>query len=95
MSIVRGVPVIVRLRGCRLVHLADEAIADAGQRLDITGCFPVVTQRVAQPRDRIVQAVVEVDVDAGRPDLAAQLLACHDLAGTLEQQAENLERLFL
>ena len=49
----------------------------------------------AQPLDGGVQAVLEVDEGAGRPQALAQFFARHHLARTLEHHRENLERLIL
>ena len=73
----------------------DEPIAAARQRLDEPRVVRIVAERGAQALHRRVQAVLEVDEGAVRPQPLAQLLARDDVAGALEHQPEDLERLLL
>src|SRR5262249_50188402 len=65
------------------------------QRLDELGRLGGVAERGTQPLDRGVDAMLEVDVGAVRPQTLADLLAGDDLAWSLEHHRKNLERLIL
>ena len=65
------------------------------QRLDKPRIVGVVAECGAQPLDRGVQAVLEIDEGPRGPQTLAQLLPRHDVAGPLEHDRENLERLIL
>ena len=65
------------------------------QRLHESGIVGVVAERSAQPLDRRIQTVLEIDKRAGRPQTLAQLLARDDFTGALEHERENFERLIL
>jgi hypothetical protein len=58
-------------------------------------CIGGVAERLAQPLDRGVQTLFEVDEGVGRPQLGAQLLARDEPAGLLEQADEQAKRLLL
>ena len=72
----------------------DEAIAAPRQRFDEPGPIGRIAQRLAQPADRRVQAVLEVDEDLVAPQPPTQRVPRDDFAGPLEQRREHLERLF-
>src|SRR5208337_5555704 len=76
-------------------YWGDEAISAAGQGFDEARARCGVAQRIANFVYRGVEAVIEVDEGVGRPNLCAQLVPRHDLAGILQQGAEDLKRLFL
>ena len=65
------------------------------QRLDEPRIVGVVAERRAQPLDRGVQAVLEIDERPGRPQALPQLFTRHDFARTIEHHRENFERLIL
>ena len=74
---------------------ADEAVADAGQRLDEPRLRRVVAEDGPQPLHDRVDAVLEVDRGAVRPQPLADVLAGDDVARAIEHQREELERLLL
>jgi hypothetical protein len=85
-----------RLRlGAAAIERADEAIADPGQGLDEARPGGVVAQDGAQALHHRVDAVLEVDRGAVRPQAATDVLAGDDVARAIEHQREQLERLVL
>jgi hypothetical protein len=60
---------------------------------DVAWVFGGIAKRPPQLIDGGVEAVLEIDEGPFPPDLLAQLLACHHLAGTLEQEKQNGEGL--
>ena len=84
-----------RLDSLRVVDGADKSIPTPRQRLDEARRLGRIAQRVAQPVDHGVQAVVEVDERATRPEPLAQLFTRDQVARSLQQQREDLERLLL
>ena len=74
------------------IHWRDEAIPLAGDGLDEPGIVGRVPEDLAEPVDRRVHAVVEIDEGVGRPQSAAQILARHQFAGTFEEDHQNVER---
>ena len=73
----------------------DESVADLWQSLDKARLVRRITQHIAQPREHVIQAVVEIDVDMACPETLAQLVARDDFTGFREELAQYLERLFL
>src|SRR4051812_3045335 len=71
----------------------DEPVAAARERFDEPRRRRRVAERFPNPRDRVVQAVVEVHERIGGPDFRSQLLARHQLAGVSEQRGKDLQRL--
>ena len=67
----------------------------ASQGLDKNGCFRRLAQRIAQPLNGGVQAVIEVDESVRRPELTAQFLSGDDFSGPFKQRRQNLQGLFL
>ena len=84
----------VRRAGAR-PNLRDEPVSTPRQRFHEPGIVRIVTERGAEPLHGGVQAVVEVDERAVRPQAAAQLLARDHVARALEHHLEDFERLFL
>ncbi|HET9387746.1 MAG TPA: hypothetical protein VFO67_21615 [Gemmatimonadales bacterium] len=84
----------VRRAGARS-NLRDEPVSTPRQRFHEPGVVRIVTERGAEPLHGGVQAVVEVDERAVRPQAAAQLLARDHVARSLEHHLEDFERLFL
>lgn len=75
--------------------IGDEAIATLGQSLDETRTVSRVAEGFAQPVDRGVQAIIEIDEGVGVPDSRAQLVPAHNLAGSRQQQGKHAEGLIL
>ena len=73
----------------------DEAIAEAGQRLDEPRLGGIVAEHRPQPLHDRVDAVLEVDRGAVRPQPLPDVLARHHVAGPIEHQRQELERLLL
>ena len=86
-----------RLRtGCpSALDRRDEPVPAPVQRLDEPRIVGIVAERGAQPLDGRVQAVLEVDERACRPEALPELLSRHHFARPLEHHRENLERLIL
>ena len=72
-----------------------KAVSAPVQRLDVTRRFGGVSERRAQLRHGFVEAAIEVDERVGGPKLLTQFFPGYELARTLQQQREDLERLFL
>jgi hypothetical protein len=97
-----GVPAAGRGRGDRAVrrrrhrhrlHGGDETIAAAGQGVDEPRRLRVVAQRLPDLVDAEVQAAVEIHEGVLPPQLLADLLARHHVAGAAGEEEQNLERL--
>ena len=80
------------LRGIRL-QLADEPVPLARQRLDVAGSGGGVRQRLAQPLHRRVDAVLEPDDRAVRPQARLDLLARDHLARPIQQHGQDRQGL--
>ena len=74
-------------------HRSDESVAASGQGLNEPRHIGRVPERVTQPANRGIQAVLEIDECLRRPQSLPQLLAGHEVAGTIEKRLENLKRL--
>jgi hypothetical protein len=70
----------LRLFGGDPLHVGDEAVTTAGQGLER---IPRLAERFANAMDSVVQPVLELHVDRGRPDAVFQLLPGHDLTRVL------------
>jgi len=77
------------------IHRRDKPLSPARQRFNVTGSLGGVAEHLANPRNRIVQAMVEIDKSIGCPNQRSQLLASDDIAGTLKQSGQDLYRLTL
>jgi hypothetical protein len=73
----------------------DESVPAPVQRLHKPRIVGVVTECRAQPLDRRVQAVLEVDECPGRPQPLAKLFARHHVAWPFEHHRKYFERLIL
>jgi hypothetical protein len=78
-----------------LFHDADEAVTPAWQRLDVPRIVGGIAQRIAQPLNRCVDAVVELDDGVVGPQHLAQLFAGHQLARPVQQHDQDSERLLV
>ena len=87
--------VLIDLRFERVMpfDLPDETVAASRECLDKTRRGRGVAERFSNPRDRIVQAVVEVHERIDGPDFRSQFLARHQLASMSEQRGKDLQRL--
>jgi hypothetical protein len=79
----------------RPVNLSHESLSAPGQGLDVTRLVGRITQRLAQPVDRRVDAVLELDNRVVRPEEFLKFAPAHQPAWTLQQQTEDLKRLLL
>jgi hypothetical protein len=77
------------------VDWGDEAIATAGQCLYEARILRGVSEGIAQPLYRGVQAMVEVHKGVCRPELGSEFLAGDYVVGPLQKCEEHLERLVL
>jgi hypothetical protein len=73
----------------------NEAISSASQCLNKARVLGIIAQRIAQPFDGGVKAVVEITKGVPWPEFAAKFFSCNHLARMFEQHAQDLERLFL
>jgi hypothetical protein len=73
----------------------DEAIADAGNRLDVQRSIGGISERVTKLDHGFVEAAVEIDIDVGGPQLLPDFFAGDGLAGALEQDEQEIEGLLL
>src|SRR5688572_22873240 len=83
----------------RLVSLdwsrRDESISPSRKRLDEARVVGGVAKRRSQPLHGGVEAVLEIDKRAVRPEPLAQLVPGDHVAWTLEHQSKDFERLLL
>jgi hypothetical protein len=77
------------------IHRRNKPVSEARQRFNAARPLGGVTEHLAKPRNRIVQAMVEIDKSVGGPNLRSQLLASDHIAGALEKNGQNLQRLTL
>jgi len=73
----------------------DEPVATPGQRLHIAGRVGIVAQGLSQLLDGGLDAVLVLDDRAVRPQRADDLVVSYQVPGALQQQLQNLKRLFL
>ena len=71
----------------------NEPVAALGQRFDEAGMVGRIVEGVAQPGDRAVQDVVEIDEHAVGPEPAPQVVAADQLPRVLEEGGQDLEGL--
>ena len=76
----------------RRVHLPDEPVSDARQRLDVARRLRIVAQHRAQLANHGIQAVVEIDHALG-PQHFDQPLARDDFTRMRQQLHEHTQRL--
>ncbi len=74
-------------------HGSDEAVPPSGQRFDVSRCLRRVSQHLANPGDRVVQAVVEIHERIRGPQPGPDLFAGDEVAGRLQQQRQHLNGL--
>jgi hypothetical protein len=83
------------LRDSERVQRGDETIPAAWNRFDESRVFRRVAQGQANFLDGRVQALVEFNERAGRPNGPMQFLTGNQLARAADQQLQNSKRLFL
>src|SRR5207244_1798340 len=88
ISVSAGIPIDA-------THRSQEPIPSPRQSLDEPRIVRRFAQRFPQLVNGSIQAVVEIDEGFGLPELGAQLFAGDDFAGPLQEQGEDMERLFL
>jgi len=72
-----------------------KSIAALGDGLNEAGLLRGIAQSFPQPGNRTVQAMIEVDKCVGRPKFFTELFPRNHFTGSLQQQKQNTERLFL
>src|SRR5258708_37782063 len=77
------------------IDLKNESIAQLGHGFNESGLVGRVAERLAQSGDSTVQPMVEVHKRVGRPEALAQLVARDHFPGSLQEQRQHTERLFL
>jgi hypothetical protein len=73
--------------------VVDEAIAAAGDGLNVARAVGRIAENIAEFFDGAVQAGFEVHKGAGRPQLLLQLFARDNFTGMLEQELKDSKRL--
>src|SRR5713226_9239214 len=71
----------------RPVYRREEAVAASGHSSYKSGVLCRVTERVPQPADCCIQAVIKIDEGIRRPKLLLQFLSSDYLARVLEEQS--------
>ena len=77
------------------VDWGNEAIPSSSQRLNEDGRVRRFAQRIAQPLDGGIQAVIEVNEGVRRPESAAQFLSGNHFPRSFKQRCQYLKGLFL
>src|ERR1700720_1579310 len=75
--------------------MAYEAIPSSSECLDKDGGLGRRAQRVPQPFDGCIQAMIEVDECVCRPELASQFLSGDHFSRPFKQRGQHLKGLFL
>ena len=75
--------------------MADKAVALAREGLDEVRVGGVVIERLADLADAVVEAGVEVNMDAAAPDVVAKLFPGDDCGSACEQELKDAKRLRL
>src|SRR5215831_2634848 len=83
-----------RARRYTLRDLRSKPVAAATDCLYILGSLGGILEGFTQPAYRRIDAVVEFDDDSVRPQMLAKLFASHHVAGPLQQDGQDLKRLF-
>jgi hypothetical protein len=77
------------------LYRSNELVSTAWQRLDVARGLGRIAERVANARNCVVKAVVEIDEGVSRPDFSPKFFASHNLAGTLQQRGQHQQGLAL
>jgi hypothetical protein len=75
-------------------NVGDEAVPAPSDGFDKSRARRRITQRLSNPVNGLVHAVIEIDEGLGSPQPVAKLFPSDDLTRPLEQHRENLKRLF-
>jgi hypothetical protein len=81
--------------GGRFFNGSAKTISAPGQSFYEKWSFSGVPKRFAQPLDRIINSVIEINECIGWPNLLAQVFARNDPARLCQQDPKNLKRLLL
>jgi hypothetical protein len=79
----------------RAIDWSNETIATSSERLDEHWSVRRFAQRIAQPLDGGIQAMIEVNEGILRPEFAAQFFSGNDFSRAFKQSGQHLQRLFL
>jgi hypothetical protein len=71
------------------VDRSNEAISSASECLNEDGPVGRFAQRIAQPLDGSIQAMIEIDESVHRPELAAQFLSGNHFSRSLKQRRQH------
>jgi hypothetical protein len=82
-------------RGIENLDLGEETVAAASNGFDEAGTFRGVAESLADFVDGFVEPVIEIHKSVYGPEFFLKFLASYNLAGVVQQQSQNLERLFL
>jgi hypothetical protein len=74
---------------------SNEAIPSSSECLDNNGRVRRFAQRIAQPLDGCIQAMIEVDEGVRGPELASQFLSGDDFSWPFKQHGQHLKGFFL
>lgn len=77
------------------VHRCDEPVSAARKRFNVARRLGGIAQYLTQARNRIVQAMIEINKRVSGPDLLSQLFARDYISGPLQQSSQDLQRLTL
>jgi hypothetical protein len=77
------------------VDWSDETISTSSERFDEHWSVRRFAQRIAQPLDSCIQAVIEVNEGILRPEPAPQFVSGNNFPWSFKQSGQHLERLFL
>jgi hypothetical protein len=83
-----------RSRG-RHFNIANEAIPSPSDCLNEDWSLCGFAERIAQPLDGSIQAVIEIDESVLRSEFAAQFLSAHHFSRSFKQRRQDLQWLFL
>jgi len=79
----------------RVMDRRQEAVAVTRNGFDVARVLGGIAQRGPQLGHGFVQAAVKINEGVHRPELVAKLFPSHHFAGVIEQEAQDLEGLFL
>ena len=79
----------------RAIDRSNEAIPTPSERFDEHRSFRRFAQRITQPFDRRIQAVIEINKGVVWPKFLAQFLPANKFSRSLKQRRQYLQRLLL